>query len=73
MEFEEVGPGNVLTQLITPIQKDAEPLIVAEEKDSVTDQAWQEQETDKIGVKLMEETADLLRQRFEEISLLSTK
>ncbi len=70
MEFEEVGPGNVLTQLITPIQKDAEPLIVAEEKDSVTDQAWQEQETDKIGVKLMGEAADLLRQKFGEISLL---
>ncbi len=45
-------------------------MIVAEEKDSVTDQAWQEQETDKIGVKLMGEAADLLRQKFGEISLL---
>ncbi|MCP4154463.1 MAG: PfaD family polyunsaturated fatty acid/polyketide biosynthesis protein, partial [bacterium] len=31
---------------------------------------WRNRHADKIGVILMEETADLLRQRFEEISLL---
>jgi trans-AT polyketide synthase/acyltransferase/oxidoreductase domain-containing protein len=32
MEFEEVGPGNVLTKLVAKIQKEAEPLVVAEPK-----------------------------------------
>jgi trans-AT polyketide synthase/acyltransferase/oxidoreductase domain-containing protein len=32
MVFEEVGPGKVLTKLIAKIQKEAEPLVVAEEQ-----------------------------------------
>ena len=32
MTFEEVGPGKVLTKLIAKIQKEASPLVVAEEK-----------------------------------------
>jgi trans-AT polyketide synthase/acyltransferase/oxidoreductase domain-containing protein len=32
MTFEEVGPGKVLTKLIAKIQKEAEPLVVAEEQ-----------------------------------------
>jgi len=31
MVFEEVGPGKVLTKLVAKIQKEAEPLVVAEE------------------------------------------
>ncbi|MCP4403977.1 MAG: ACP S-malonyltransferase [bacterium] len=38
MEFEEIGPGNVLTKLVTTIQKDAEPLIVAEEEETAAPQ-----------------------------------
>ncbi|MCP4289759.1 MAG: hypothetical protein GY792_35940, partial [Gammaproteobacteria bacterium] len=47
MEFEELGPGNVLTKLITTIRKDAEPLIVVEEEDREADQAKQEQDTEQ--------------------------
>ena len=35
MAFEEVGPGNVLTNLIAKIQKEAEPLIREDEVDTV--------------------------------------
>lgn len=34
MEFEEIGPGMVLTRLIQSIQKDASPLVVADEKEN---------------------------------------
>ncbi len=35
MVFEEVGPGKVLKKLIAKIQKEAEPLVVAEDKDQL--------------------------------------
>lgn len=35
MEFIEIGPGDVLTKLVQAIQKDPEPLIVAEEEKPV--------------------------------------
>jgi len=37
MTFEEVGPGNVLTKLITKIQQEAEPLVVIESSASKPD------------------------------------
>jgi trans-AT polyketide synthase/acyltransferase/oxidoreductase domain-containing protein len=35
MEFEEIGPGKVLTGLIGRIKKDAEPLIVKDEEEFI--------------------------------------
>ncbi|HEY6872556.1 MAG TPA: ACP S-malonyltransferase [Geobacteraceae bacterium] len=40
VEFEEIGPGNVLTRLVQTIRKEAEPLIVADyEETGVKDEA----------------------------------
>lgn len=42
MEFEEVGPGNVLTKLIQTIKKEATPLNVSEEKNRMAEEEQKE-------------------------------
>jgi trans-AT polyketide synthase/acyltransferase/oxidoreductase domain-containing protein len=49
MEFEEVGPGNVLTRLIATIRKEATPLIIPHEEHVVSEQAEKRPETKTVG------------------------
>ncbi len=60
MEFEEIGPGNVLSGLIRKIQKEAEPLIIVEEENDAVQEIKQEKsdKTEKKDVKTISQEDD---------------